>query len=420
VTRLALVGALAALAVGGWAAPAKAAPWCGAVAPADRPQAVAGPFVHVVYAIPADGEDRSAAFAPQIADDTAQIEAWWLTQDSTRTPRFDVTPFSCGLQADVTAIRLPLGGAQLAPVASRYQQVALGVSGAGVGSSFGKYLVYYDGPVEEPDICGQAGGRQDSGPDYAVIYVTACAGIPTVDVAAHEFLHSLSALPAGAPHACGFSPGHPCDSTVDILYPYTSGQPLSELILDVGRDDYYGHAGAWFDVQDSSWLKHVGDQAVLSTAITGPGSVETFQPGPACAATCAVEWDRGSVVQLGAIPGPGQRLVRWGGACAGSGSCSVKLDAAVSVTALFAQARFRLSLSVGGKGIVRSAPAGLTCRVRCSAAFTSFQAVRLHAAANKGWRFKRWSGACATTKLTCSVPMTKAASVRASFVRRAA
>ena len=165
-------------------------------------------------------------------------------------------------------------------MASRYQQVALGVSGAGVGSSFGKYLVYYDGPVEEPDICGQAGGRQDSGPDYAVIYVTACAGIPTVDVAAHEFLHSLSALPAGAPHACGFSPGHPCDSTVDILYPYTSGQPLSELILDVGRDDYYGHAGAWFDVQDSSWLKHVGDRQSSRPRSPGRARSRPSEPGP--------------------------------------------------------------------------------------------------------------------------------------------
>jgi hypothetical protein len=45
--------------------------------------------VHVVYAFPADGADRFATAASQIATDVAAIDAWWRREDPTRTPRFD-------------------------------------------------------------------------------------------------------------------------------------------------------------------------------------------------------------------------------------------------------------------------------------------------------------------------------------------
>ena len=382
---------------------------------------MAGPFVHVVYAIPSDGVDHADVFAPRIADDVAQIEAWWATQDPTRVPRFDVASFSCGLQPDVTTVKLPQAGSQLFPLRGRGRSLFAGVTSAGLGSEFGKYLVYYDGPVDKLDTCGEGGGAPDSGPDYAFLYVNACSDVPTAEVAAHEFLHTLSALPDGAPHDCGADhSGHPCDSTEDILYWSADDTPLAQLLLDVGHDDYYGHSGTWFDVQDSIWLRHVGDQAVLTVAVQGGGKVVSLEPGPDCRATCSVEWDRGTNVLLEAVPANGKRLVRWGGACRGQGQCSVTISGPASVSAVFATARFRLSLTVGGKGIVRSTPRGLACRIRCAAPFTSFKAVRLSATPAKGWRFARWSGACVGKRQTCSVPMTKAASARAVFVRRPA
>ena len=33
--------------------------------------------------------------------------------------------------------------------------------------------------------------------------------------------------------------------------------PLESRLLDVGRDDYYGHAGSWDDVQDSLFLERL-------------------------------------------------------------------------------------------------------------------------------------------------------------------
>jgi hypothetical protein len=413
------LAALAGLALGGWAKQADAAPWCGTPATSDRAQVLGGPFLHVVYAIPSDGADHSPDFAQRISGDVDQIAAWWTGQDPTRAPRFDVTPFSCGNQVDLTLVRLPQAASQLAPHQGRAVSLAAGVMTAGLGSAFGKYLVYYDGPVEEPNLCGEAGGAADSGPDYAFVYTASCVGVPTAAIAAHELLHALSALPQGAPHPCSSSDdGHPCDSEQDILYPFASGAPLSASILDFGRDDYYGHSGNWFDLQDSIWLTHLGDQAALSIAVRGGGKVVSLEPSPDCTATCSVDWNRGSNVQLEGIPAAGKRFVRWTGGCTGTGACSLMLGGPTSVGAFFAPARFRLSVTVAGKGIVRSTPRGLACRTRCGAAFTSYKAVRLTATSAKAWRFARWTGSCTGTRPTCSVPMTKAASARAVFVRR--
>ena len=353
-----------------------------------------------------------------MASDAESIETWWRGQDPTRAPRIDVTAFPCGLQPDVSIVRLPQQGAQLAPIQSRAAAITVGLSAAGLGSTYGKYLVYYDGPTDDPDVCGQAGGRQDSGPSYAMVYVTACTEVPTDTTGAHELLHALGALPRGAPHACSpADPGHPCDSVQDVLYPVASGAPLSALLLDVGRDDYYGHSGPWFDLQDSLWLRMLDAQVSLAVSVQGGGKVTTVQPGPDSTATCSVDWNRGSSVMLQAVAPAGKRLLRWAGACRGERDCSVTLTAPTSVSAVFGPARFRLSVSVAGKGVVRSAPSGIACRGRCSAAFTSYKAVRLRATSAKGWRFARWSGSCSGTRARCSVPMSTAAAARAVFVR---
>jgi hypothetical protein len=373
--------------------------------------------VHLVYAFPSDGADRTAELAPRISADVDEIDAWWRGQDPTRVPRFDVFPYSCGLQVDLSAVRLPLSAGQLAPLQGRANAVASALVAAGLTSSSAKYLVYYDGPSNDPNVCGQS-GLNPTGTSYSFVYLGTCSGVPTASIAAHELIHGLGALPTGAPHPCSANDvGHPCDSTQDIMYPFASGQPLASHLLDVNRDDYYAHAGSWFDLQDSSWLRRLDAQVPLAITISGRGTVRSVQPGPECAATCTVEWDSGSSVQLEPTAAAGQRFVRWSGSCTGA-TCSLQMTEPRAVTALFAQARFALTVAVTGKGVVRSAPRGIACRARCSAGFTSFQAVRLTAAPLKGWRFVRWSGACAGRRLTCSVPMRAATLVRATFAKR--
>jgi len=250
-----------------------------------------------------------------------------------------------------------------------------------------------------------------------MVYLGACTDIPTAIIAAHELIHAFGALPDGAPHACPDTRGHPCDSEADVLYPFAMpGTTLASLILDVGRDDYYGHAGSWPDLQDSPWLRLVSQQIRLTLAIAGRGSVESDVPGVDCTASCGTDWDAGSMLALEPLAASGQRFVRWSGACTGSDRCEVKLDAARSVAALFAPDRFGLVVTVAGKGKVTGA--GAACAAsRCVRTARSYTPLRLRATPVKGWRLAGWSGACTGRAATCTVPMTKAVAVRARFVR---
>lgn len=415
VACLGVVAVTAAAGVGPGAA--AAADWCGSATTQDRPPALAGRSIRVVYAYPSDGTDRSAEIAPRISADVEAVDTWWRQQDPLRQPRFDRAAFSCGLQADILALRLSDSTDALRSEAVRGDRIVAAAESASGDSPYEKLLVFYDGPVGNPDLCGEGEGRAD-GDGVAIVYLAACTDVPTSTTAAHELLHAFGALAtAGPPHGCPDNPGHPCDSQLDVLYPFAlPNAPIESLALDVGHDDYYGHSGSWLDVQDSLWLQLVSQQIRLAVVITGRGSVRSNVPGVSCGVTCATDWDAGSVVTLEPLPAAGQRLVRWSGACSGSERCVVTLDAARSVTAFFAPERFGLVLAVSGRGKVTGA--GLPCAAaRCARQARSYTPVRLRAAPAKGWRLAGWNGACSGRALTCTVGMTKASSVRARFVK---
>jgi hypothetical protein len=393
--------------------------WCGAASSSDRvPNAVAGDPVHWVYLIPSDGADNLAAVASVMQADAEAIDSWWRGQDQTRVPRNDLASFSCGTQLDITTVRSASSSAQLAPLDSRFSAIAGALQQAGLGSTYTKYVVYYDGPATDDNVCGQ-GGSDNSGFGAAIVYYRSCAGVSTAAVAAHEFLHTTGAVPAAAPNDCpGDASGHVCDTEDDIMYPAIGGEPLSSKVLDSGHNDYYAHAGGWTDSQDSPWLVRLDAQAQLALTMRGAGSVSSDVPGLQCSESCSTTWNTGQRLALTATPRPGEKLVRWTGACTGSGACLVDLGTGANVSALFAPATYRLTVAVTGRGAVRSSRSGITCRPRCSASFPSFAAVRLTATPAQGWKLRAWSGVCRGAKTACTVPMSAVSSARATFVRR--
>jgi hypothetical protein len=394
------------------------ATWCGTPSQTDLvPNTVAGFPVHWIYATPADGADRFATFASAMQTDAETVDAWWRREDPTRAPRNDLTQLQCGQQLDLTTVRAQLSGAQLAGPDARFGAIFNSLVAANFRSPFTKYIVYYDGPVTDNDICGQ-GASDSSGFGLAVMYVQACAGVSTAAVVAHELLHTFGAVPDGAPHNCPApNDGHVCDSTSDLLYPFIDASPLESKLLDPGRDDYYGHSAGYGDSQDAPWLVQLDRQQPLTVTISGPGQVSANVPGLQCSQTCTTTWNANTQMSLTATPSAGSKLVRWGGSCAGAGACSVTAAQGTTVSALFAPIVLRLTVSVDGRGSVRSSRSGITCRPRCSAAFPSHVPVRLTATPAKGWKFRSWTGACRGKSRTCSVPMTAAVSARAVFVR---
>lgn len=395
------------------------ATWCGTPSELDaRPNSVSGHPVHWIYAIPSDGQDRFASFASLMQTDWETMDAWFRGQDPTRALRSDLAQFSCGRQLDLSLVRLPHAGDQLAAPESPFELIWDALDARGFRSEHTKYVVYYDGPVGDDNICG-VGGTVSGGTGLAVLLARSCAGVESAQVVVHELLHAMGAVPGSAPNNCQPpDDGHTCDNDRDLMYPFTDGTPLSGLLLDPGRNDYYGHSGSWPDLQDSPWLVQLDRQVPVPLTISGPGQVGADVPGLDCSLSCSTTWNSGTRLTLTPTPSSGAKLVRWTGSCSGVSQCPLVVGPGVGATALFAPSTYRLSVRLSGKGSIRAPGAGISCPGRCASPVPSHVRLQLTAKPGKGWKFKNWAGACRGKRVTCSVPMTTNTSARAVFVRR--
>src|SRR5262249_7096400 len=162
----------------------------------------------------------------------------------------DLFAFPCGAQLDITDVKLANTTAELTPIDGRFEKIVAAVASATLAAPYQIDVVYYDAPPDSANVCGQGGTRNPAtGPAYAIVYTESGAAEPTWVVAAHEMTHALGAVTPPAPHDCAPPDDfHVCDSDRDLMYPSGDGTPLSGLVLDAGRDDYYGAAGVGFDV----------------------------------------------------------------------------------------------------------------------------------------------------------------------------
>jgi Fe-S cluster biogenesis protein NfuA/uncharacterized protein (DUF2141 family) len=153
---------------------------------------------------------------------------------------------------------------------------------------------------------------------------------------------------------------------------------------------------------------------------TGSGTVTSSPAGIACGMMCSASYSYNSSVTLTAAPATGSTFTGWSGACTGTGTCTISMTAAQSVTATFANvpvsSTYVLSVSKNGlgTGIVASNPAGINCGAGCSASFTSGATVALEAMPDAGSTFVGWGGAC-TGAGSCTVNMSQLQSVTATF-----
>jgi hypothetical protein len=258
-------------------------PWCGSGEPStDLPDAVSAFEWHVIYAIPSDGQDRFGYFAPRIAGDVAAVTNWWIGQDSTRRPRYDLID-APGCPSEFQRIDITVAHLAHPNSAESGASIQSELRAQGFDSVDKAYLVYYDGSLDtsgEYGICGQ-GGVADGPWAYSILYLQACFQTTSEDyraaTAAHEMTHGMGAVSSHAPHYC--DSGHVCDSPSDLMKATkTDGDTLGTSALDVGHDDYYGHSGGWFDVQDSALLYRLNltpaAPPVTATATSSGNDVE--------------------------------------------------------------------------------------------------------------------------------------------------
>ncbi len=168
------------------------------------------------------------------------------------------------------------------------------------------------------------------------------------------------------------------------------------------------------------------DQYVLSVSLAGngTGTVTSSPQGISCpgiGGDCQEEYPQATRVTLTPTPADGSTFAGWGGACSGTGACTVRMDQARSVTATFntlppPPASYALSVagSGTGSGTVTSSPAGIDCGIDCVQSFAAGSTVTLSATPSDTSSFTGWGGACSGAG-TCTVTMSQAQAVTANF-----
>jgi List-Bact-rpt repeat protein len=152
-----------------------------------------------------------------------------------------------------------------------------------------------------------------------------------------------------------------------------------------------------------------GETLTVNKSGTGAGGVTSSPAGIDCGATCTHQFAENTPVTLTATADAGSTFTGWsGGGCTGTGTCSVTMDQARTVTATFTLNPTHL-LTVNkdgtGTGGVTSSPAGIDCGATCSHSYAQGQMITLTATPTFGSTFAGWSGGGCSGTGSCVVTM---------------
>jgi hypothetical protein len=214
----------------------------GALAPAT------GPAFQVVYVVGADATPDPSMPAA-LDHELSLVRGWFAGQTGGRSPR--MVRDTAGHVA-VWTVRVAETTSGLASVPAPFSALQSELSGLGLPAAGDGVLVY--AAFAAPSACGEG----IAGTGLVWLGTLGCQGPPSPTTpwfgagatfaAAHELVHALGAVQPCAPHWDGT--GHVDDSPADIVW---GGQHLdtAHVVLDVGRDDYYGTGRSGCDIATS-------------------------------------------------------------------------------------------------------------------------------------------------------------------------
>ena len=165
-----------------------------------------------------------------------------------------------------------------------------------------------------------------------------------------------------------------------------------------------------------------GTGFTLTVSVTGNGTVTGggISCGSGATACTSAGHAANSAVTLTATPSSGATFTGWGGGtCTGTvPTCTVTFNAAKTVTAAFSGGTSTFALTVSATGPGRVTGNGINCgngASTCTATFTPGTTAVLSQSPASGASFRGWGGSCTGTAATCTVSMTSAKSVSATF-----
>jgi uncharacterized repeat protein (TIGR02543 family) len=228
---------------------------------------------------------------------------------------------------------------------------------------------------------------------------------------------TVTSVPAGINCGVACSTGFPADTPVTLTASATSGWTFT------------GWTGGCSGVNPTcaitmSQARTVGATFVANSQFTltvtgGVGGIVTTTPGAInCGSTCSAGFAAGTLVNVIARPDAGYQFTGWTGACSGTATCDLTMNANKALQASFAPVavgQYALTVHDYGEGTIVSVPAGISCGLTCSALFTTGTTVTLVATPSQGYQFAGWSNACSGTG-PCTVLMSGIQDVDATFL----
>ena len=153
----------------------------------------------------------------------------------------------------------------------------------------------------------------------------------------------------------------------------------------------------------------------------GSGTVTSSPDGINCGTDCSEAHYTGTSIVLTALPASGSSFTGWSGCSAGTGTgpCTIVMNSSKSITAVFAINIPTYTLTINtagnGSGTVTSSPVGINCGTDCSETYNSGTSIVLTALPASGSSFTGWNGGGCTGTGPCTVAVTSATSVMATF-----
>lgn len=173
----------------------------------------------------------------------------------------------------------------------------------------------------------------------------------------------------------------------------------------------------------SAALVSCGDSTTETFTLTlqkaGNGSGTVTAPGINCGSDCSQTYDDGTSVTLTAAAAAGSTFTSWSGCDSNSGaSCTVLMNESRTVKASFAlegEDRVTLTVARAGNGTGTIVADGIDCGNDCTESYVRGTEVSLQANAGTGSLFGNWAGCDSTDGDVCTVTMSQARTITATF-----
>jgi hypothetical protein len=255
---------------------------------ADRPDAVTGRQIHVVYLVPKDYPDEQLDTLGVI-EDSMRSSNLWMKQQTGKQWRLDTYTFTWDNPATTAADPINVSAVDVTFIKSTAPSAALDSVGE-VESELIKHSLRDDNKRYLSYVASNAGGvcgeawypfTGDGDGQYSTVYLNSVAGCRakefapnattpshTETIAIQEMIHNDGMVPIGAPHGCGplGIPAHVCTPAAlaapqmdpewtDVMFPFV-GLPLSQKFIDKDHLDYYGHPYPLRDLDTSVYLEN--------------------------------------------------------------------------------------------------------------------------------------------------------------------